>query len=314
LAKPSRRTRTIRDRERNIVRTSGEIFADGSAIELVSSAAGNRLNLLLWKGDRKQIAPRIEFQGSAYEAPELDESLRRAIRFPSDVKEFGTSKQLLAQMRIPFERYIGLTSPESALLTAWVCSSWFSDCLSCPPMLVIFGPETDRAITLLRLLSCVCRRSLVLADLNRTSLLALMSLNPTLLVNQPSWSLKFSELCRTSNRRGVYVFGGGGKILSLAGSKAVFVGAEGIVNDEAIHITLSTLHGLPPLDDKGEAEITHRIQGQALMFRLRNFGTVLGCRQRLAADCPTTELAQHLTNCVLHETEIGASNGSDPAT
>jgi hypothetical protein len=301
---PSRRARTVRDRESNIVRTSGEIFADGSAIELVSSATVNQLNLLFWHEDRQKIAPRIEYRGSIYEAPELDESLRKAIRFPSDVKKFGTNKQLFAQIQILFERYVGLTSPESALLTAWVCSTWFSDCLSSPPTLMISGPETDPAITLLRLLACVCRRSLVLADLNRTSLLSLMSLHPTLLVHQPSWSLKFSELCRTSNRRGVYVFGGGGKVLSLVGSKAVFVGAEGIVSDEAIHIALPALHELPPLDDKCEAEIAKRIQGQVLMFRLHNFGRVLTGRHGVAADFAISELARNLTNCVQNEDDI----------
>jgi hypothetical protein len=304
VAKSSRRTGAVRGRESKIVGTSGEIFADGSAIELVS-ATGNQLNLLLWHEDRQKIAPRIEYRGSVYEAPELDGSLRKAIRFPSDVKEFGTKKQLFAQMQILFERHIGLTSPESALLTAWVCSSWFPDCLPSPPTLMISGPETGPAITLFRLLSCVCRRSLMLADLNRTSLLSLMLLHPTLLVNQPSWSLKFSELCRASNHRGIYVVGSRGKVHSVVGSKALFVGMADAESDEAIHLSLPALHRLPRFDEKCEAEIAKQFQGQLLMHRLRDFDRVRkSCRDVLGLDSPTTELAQNLMTCVANEPDI----------
>jgi len=152
-------------------------------IELVS-ATGNQLDVLLWQNNRKKIAPQIEHRERVYKALDLDESLRRAIRFPSSADAYGTNKELFAQIRILFERYIGLTSPEGALLTAWVCSTWFPDRLSSPPTLIISGPETGPAIILFRLLSCLCRRSLVLAKLDRTALLSLVSLQPTLLVNQ----------------------------------------------------------------------------------------------------------------------------------
>ena len=304
MRKPSRRTRTVLNRESNIVRTSGELFADGSAFELVSSTTGNELNLLFWHDDRQKVAPRIEYRGNVFKALDLDESLRRAVRFATQAEDFGTTAKLFSQIRILFERHIGLTSPESALLTAWVCSTWFPDCLSSPPTLMISGPETGPAITLFRLLSCLCRRSLVLADLNRTSLLSLMFVHPTLLVNQPSWSFKFSELCRASNHRGIYVVGSRGRVNSVVGSKAVFVGVEDTSTDEAIHLALPALHQLPPLDDRCEAEIAKRFQGQLLMYRLRNFARVLTGRHRVAADFPTTELAQTLTNCVQNENDL----------
>jgi hypothetical protein len=303
LRKPPRWTTTsTSERESKIIGTSGELFADGSVIELVS-ATGNQLDVLLWQNNRKKIAPQIEHRERVYKALDLDESLRRAIRFPSSADAYGTNKELFAQIRILFEQYIGLTSPEGALLTAWVCSTWFPDCLSSPPTLIISGPETGPAIILFRLLSCLCRRSLVLAKLDRTALLSLMSLQPTLLVNQPGGSLKILDLWRTSNHRGVYVVLRRGKVQSLVGSKALFVGMEDTSTDEAIHLTLPALHQLPPLDDRCEAEIAKRFQGQLLMYRLRNFARVTG-RHAVAADVPTTELAQNLTNCVQNEADI----------
>jgi hypothetical protein len=303
LRKPPRWTTTsTSERESKIIRTSGELFADGCLIELVS--AGNQLDVLLWQNNRKKIAPQIEHRERVYKALDLDESLRNAVRFATEAEDFGTTAKLLSQIRILFERCIGLTSPESALLTAWVCSSWFQDCLSSPPTLMISGPEIGSAITLLRLLACLCRRSLLLADVNRTALFSLMPLQPTLLVNQPGGSLKILDLWRSSNHRGVYVIGRRGEVRRLVGSKAVFVGMEDTSTDEAIHLTLPALHQLPPLDDRCEAEIAKRFQGQLLMYRLRNCARVLTGRHRVAADFPTTELAQNLSNCVQNENDI----------
>jgi hypothetical protein len=298
-----RRTRTVQNRGSNNVRTSGEIFADGSVIEVVASATEAQLKLLFWQNDRKQIARRIEYRENVYEAVDLHESLRRAIRFPNDAEEFGTTAKLFGQMRILFEKDLGLASPESALLTAWVCSTWFPDCLASPPALMISGPEIGSAITLFRLLGCLCRHSLLLADVNRTGFLSLMPLQPTLLVNQSGGPLKILDLWRSSNHRGVYVIERRGKIQSLVGSRAVFVGMEDTSPDEAIHLTLPALHQLPPLDDKREAEIAKRFQGQLLMYRLRNSGRVLAGRHGVA-DFAITELARNLTNSVQNENDI----------
>ncbi len=46
-----------------VVATSGEIFSDGTIIDLTASAGGGRPDLLLWKGKRATIAPRITYGG-----------------------------------------------------------------------------------------------------------------------------------------------------------------------------------------------------------------------------------------------------------
>lgn len=67
------------------------------------------------QNDRQKTAPQIEYRGSVFKALDLDESLRRAVRFATEAEDFGTTAELFSQIRILFERYIGLTSPESAL-------------------------------------------------------------------------------------------------------------------------------------------------------------------------------------------------------
>ena len=98
------------------------------------------------------------------------------------------------------------------------------------------------AIKLLRLLSCLCRRSLVLTDINKSGLLGVMPLQPTLLVNQPGQFPKIWQLCSTSNYHGVHVLGN------------------------------CSVSRTPTLDERRQAEIAKRFQPLGLMYRLCNFG------------------------------------------
>jgi hypothetical protein len=289
-----------------IVTTSGEIFADGSVIELVTSASENRLNLLFWNQHQKRIASTIEYLGRAYQAPDLDQTLLRAICFPMVATQYGTGRKLFTEISKLFERYIGSPKSDASLLTAWSCSTWFPDCVASPPTLLVSGPDMGHAMTLFRLLSCLCRRSLVLADITRSGLLAVMRLQPTLLMNRTGEFPKIWDLCGTSNYRGVYVLNNLGGVHTLAGSKAFFAGMGNTWSDEAVHLALPAA---PPdlltLDEQRQAEIANRFQPQLLMYRLRNLRRV---RESHSAVCqlkfPNTEVARNLAACIQGEPDI----------
>ncbi|HXM21989.1 MAG TPA: hypothetical protein VN948_12080 [Terriglobales bacterium] len=288
-----------------VVKTVGETFADGSALELVTSASSGRPALLLRNADRRTIAPQIEYSGHIYQPPDLDEAMWRAIRFPHDTKSYGSTGKLLRRIRELFERHAGLTQPDSALMTAWAASSWFPDCLSSPPTLLIAGPDMEHAITLFRLLHCLCRRPVVLGDLNRTAFLSLASLGATLLVNQPGLSARIRDLWSTSNYRGVYVFGNG-KVRSVASSKAVFLGMADARGEEGMHFALPPAHcDLSLLDEQQQSGIAEELQPQLLMYRLRNFDRVRNFSAREhGSTFVGTEVARNLAASVLGEAEI----------
>jgi hypothetical protein len=305
VAKTSRGSTTPRH-ERKVVRTFGEIFSDGSIIELVSPANACQLQLLFWHKQQKKIAPQIEYHGRLYQVPEAQETLLAAIRFPSHAVDYGTAQKLFSEVCHLFARYIGIAPPEAALLTAWICSTWFADCFSSPPTLIISGPDTGHAIALLRLLACLCRRSLVLADINRGGLLGVMHLQPTLLVNQPGQVPKIWNLYSASNFHGVYVPGSQGRVYNLAGSRAFFVGMGNVFSDGAIHIALSSAHPtLPILNAHLQVEIAQRFQSRLLMYRLRNLRKL---RETHATVCqpkfPNTEAAHNLLACIQEQHEI----------
>jgi len=64
-----------------VFKTFGEVFADGSLIEVVRSAAGD-LNLLFWDGQSLLIAPQVEHGGRIYQVQELSASMMQATRLP----------------------------------------------------------------------------------------------------------------------------------------------------------------------------------------------------------------------------------------
>jgi len=288
-----------------VLRTVGEIFADGSALEVVTSASDDQLVLLFRKADKKTIAPQIEHSGRTYQPPDLDQSMLRAIRFAHDAKSYGSTGKLLRRVRNLFERYAGLIQSDSALMTAWTASSWFADCLPSPPTLLISGADNGDAMTLFRLFHSLCRRPVVLGDLDRTAFFSLASLGATLLINQPNLPARIRDLLGSSNHRGVYVFGNG-TVCSLAGAKAVFLGMADAFTDEGIPFALPPAHcHLPLLDERQQSAIAEELQPQLLMYRLRNIDKV---RNFSASEHGSTivgaEVARNLAGCVLENPEL----------
>lgn len=275
-------------------------------IELVTSASDDRLDLLFWKAHKKTVAPQIKCLGHVYQPPDMHQTVRRAIRFPKNVTRCGTTPKLLGQILGLFERHVGLAQPEAALMTSWVSSTWFADIVSSPPTLMISGPDMGHALTLFRLFTCLCRRPLILADINRAAFFSLASLQPTLLINRPGLSPKVRELWSASNYRDVYIFGAGDKILSGVSSKAIFVGTPDTRSDQDLQFALPPAQReLLPLDKQQQTEIADRFQPQLLMHRLRNLQKVREFHspgQEL--NLPNTEVARNLAACTQAEPEI----------
>jgi hypothetical protein len=293
-----------------IIPTSGEVFSDGSFIELVASPNDGKPALLFWDGKSVRVAPQIEDLRHSYRPLELDVSLWQAMRFPSVAKPYGTIEEFFKRTANLFEHYIGLSVPEAAMATAWTATTWFPDCLSSPPTLVVSGPDMSHVITFFRLLACVCRRALVLGEISRSLVRSLpMALHPTLIVNQPHLSQTVASLLRDSNYRGLFVPGNGGTVLDLVCSKAIFTGMGNFAqqcNDQAVHIALPPVRSeLPPLGEREQDRIANLFQPRWLMYRLQHAHKVHQSRSAACAlTFPTLELARNLMACVPDEPEF----------
>jgi len=201
-------------------------------IELVSGSAGNKPNLLHWNGVKAGVAPRVEYGDYTYEAPELAPSLYRATRLPKQCKDYGSSRELFRGVADLFKHSFHFPDRESGLAACFCLSTWLTDRLSIAPSLVIFAPDQGLGIEVLRLLSCVCRRPLMLAEVTPGGLRSLpMHLSLTLLINECGLRPSLQRLLRASSYRGLHLPGKRGDVVDLYGPKAILCESD-VANDK----------------------------------------------------------------------------------
>ena len=81
-----------------VVETAGMVFADGSALELVSTSADNTPGLLFWEGGKAPVvAPRVERAGTFYRPPNADPSVWLATTLPTEVVDRGPAAELFSE-------------------------------------------------------------------------------------------------------------------------------------------------------------------------------------------------------------------------
>jgi hypothetical protein len=210
----------------------------------------------------------------------LAPSIYRAIRLPSRSSDYGSARDLLAAITGLFQKYLDLTEQESRLLACFSVSTWLTECLPTAPSLAISGPELEPGIELLRLLSCICRHSLILAEVTPGSLRSLpMELGPTLLLlNQQEFKPSLQRLFRASSHRGLHLPANGGRLVDIYGPKAIFSendGAVDAVRSGVINVAVTPSQmQLPALSEQVQNEIADSFQPRLLMYRLKNFRKV----------------------------------------
>ena len=287
--------------ETQIVSTAGTIFGDGTAVELVGGT-GDKPRLLSWNGRKSTIAAQVEREGKIYQPVDLHPSIWKATRLPNSVADYGKGSDLFTETRELLETHLGFSAAEAALATGWICTCWFADFLSSPPTLFVYGSDMGLAITLFQLLSCICRHPLLLAELNRASLCALMALRPTWLINQPGMTSRLLDFCGDSNYRGVLVPGTRGDVLDLVSSKSIFMGANSAAHswcEHSLHLALPPARrGLPPLDEARQVQIADHFQPRFLLYRLHHLQQVRQSRSNGNGSAqPMSDLAGTLQTC-----------------
>jgi|SRR6516225_5360105 hypothetical protein len=81
------------------IATTGEIFADGSLIELISDDGNGSPKLMLWDGARETVGAIVEFGGWHYEPATISKSILRELMLPARCCPHGTTRELLAEIR-----------------------------------------------------------------------------------------------------------------------------------------------------------------------------------------------------------------------
>jgi hypothetical protein len=229
----------------------------------------NQLLLHTWDGRKDATMATISYRCSRYIPASVSGGLANAVRSSRKSKAFESEGKSTASTQEFLSRYICLWPDATALLIAFALASYFVDCLPVAPVLILFGPDNEAGL-ILRLLGCLCRRPVLLADGDIAALATLPSqLDATLLINQRNLSPRVARTLLVSNNRHFRIARGKGP-LNTYGAKAFSADPE-FGNGIGLHLSVSPAADvLPTLTDTAEEEIANDLQAKLLRYRMVN--------------------------------------------
>jgi hypothetical protein len=241
-----------------------------------------QLLFLQWQRGKVTVVPHLEQGRNIYVPPETKSCAVEELRLPDRILPCGDSLELLAELRSEISKFIDLSEDDLLLVSVFVLSSWFPDCLKAVPYLWLVGPLGSGKTTLLRLLHCLCRRALIIGDLRGASLYKSGLLHPTLLLDEfePDNSRMGDEvlrLLRAGSTPGVPT-ARNGQLYSTFGHKVISSRQPPIdaaLASRALLIRLlPTRKNVLPLDAAAMGRVAKAFQPKLLMFRLKSHSSV----------------------------------------
>lgn len=258
------------------IQTAGEVFADGTVIELLRDAASpEEFSLVRIRKGVLDLKPTVSHAGRVYSPIRMNGgAFLKAVRFPTQVAPLESTKKLFTDVHALLRRYLGQTDPFITAMVFTIFASWMSPLLPITPLLLIFAPAGSPKNLVLQMLNVLCRHPLRLVGLKRGDILHLpMQLQPTLLLDEPDLQPAMQTVLQASSHRGTQTISCRG-IVDFYGPKIVCSHKlpEGTaLETDALHISLIPVAGLLPLlDKKAEAEISEEFQSRFLGYLLRN--------------------------------------------
>ncbi len=267
------------------IETFGEALPGLMLESVVDPARPDHLRLHSWDGRRTTTACKIEHGGMFYVPKTLARGLVQSVRFGPPSLPFASTAKLISSLRQFLSTYASLQPDVADLLVAFVLSTWFCDCMPVAPVLYLFGPDSVVS-HVLRLLGCLCRRSVLLGDVDFEGLATLPNrLGATLLINQRDLGRRVRRALLASNRRHFCVVRGRRR-LDLYGAKAF--SCEGFLADEGgLRVSVSPSKDPPAyLTDSEERVVAHGFQAKLLRYRMVHYERVRANRVDCSAFVP----------------------------
>ncbi|MGA8743926.1 MAG: hypothetical protein WB561_22225, partial [Terracidiphilus sp.] len=259
--------------DKAMVHTGGEVFSDGSVLELIQGPK-YALNLLSWDGRTAKTAEQFVRGDETFVPLCVDPSILRAMRLPSGIAKYGSTRELFTAISGLISRATQAGDSVVLPLTFFVFATWLADILPVAPFVWIVTPPTTTAAPLGQLLGLLCRRAFVVSDFSSARFQSLpMDLQPTLLTEIFQPTRRALSLLRASTRHGAFV-AAGGKATDAFCAKIVF--APEPLRDPAtagfpLELVLPpTRQYVPPIRASEVERIATEYQAKLLRYRLVN--------------------------------------------
>lgn len=294
---------------RRAIETTGEVFSDGTALELIRFDSGPaEASLLWWDGNSATIGQHFDINGRAYRPLRLDSISLQALRLPGHMAPYGSTRDLFNNICQLVAQYTDIAEGHVSLITYFVLGSWLADRLPVAPFLFFIAPLGTPRAQLLRLLSCLCRRPLMLADVTPAAISGLASLRPTFLLDEPSLNRRLEQLLYATNCHGRCILRR--DQIAEAFSPKVIFSREPLRNaslvSQALQITFTPAsRQVPFLEDSVCGRIADEFQSKLLQFRLTNLGRIRTPEINVSelAD-PLRDVARAFGTCVADDKDL----------
>jgi hypothetical protein len=182
-------------------------------------------------------------------------------------------------------------------------ASWFPEATECPAALIIGGPPCPKQQRLFQVMSCLCRHSLLLAELNWASLRTLpWGFSPSLFLEHSDGNSHLQKFIRTTRASG-YPPSKGSLIRTRRTSVICTDESPARLDWNAIEIPVTyTPVALPVFDEDVQQKVATESQAKFLQYRLLHISKIL---KSIFAVAPLTSsvsaLARSLAMCVVDD-------------
>jgi hypothetical protein len=176
---------------------------DGTLVELLEDSRNpGQTRFAVWKDSEVRFVDRLDEDGQALVPLSRNDEVLASLRLPSAVLPYESVQVLLRSLETLISQCAAVDEKHLLVLADFVLSTWFVDRLGVAPYLSVVGLPQSGKTTLLKVLSLVCRRSLLISDITSASFYqACARFTPTVLIDETG-SIRSNRTLRHMLRSG----------------------------------------------------------------------------------------------------------------
>lgn len=145
---------------------------DGTLIDLAEDPADvHQTMLAVWRDGKVEYLDEVSEGGRIFKPFVRTDELHRAMRLPKAACSYESTAALVDAIEEVISRCVAIHRKYIQVLADCVLSAWFVDRLPVAPYVAVVGLPQSGKTTLLKVLSLICRRSLLVADISPASLI-----------------------------------------------------------------------------------------------------------------------------------------------
>jgi hypothetical protein len=294
---------------RDAIETTGEVFSDGSILELIHHDSGaDETALLRWDGQNATIGWHFEVDGHDYRPPKSSSTFPSAFRLPGGISSYGSTRHLFDEICNLLIKFTDICEKHVQLIAYFILGSWLADRLLVAPFLFTIAPFGAPRAQLLRLLSCLCRRPLMLAGVTPAAISKLANLRPTFIFDEPNLSRHAERFLYASNNSGGCIYEND-RIVNIFSAKVICSREplrDAFLASQALEIAIAPAgRQVPFLDHFMCGQIADEFQRKLLQYRLTNFAKVRTPELDVSELADSVQdVARAFASCVADDAEL----------